>query len=417
MDQKYFSVPFAVAGDVTTVADPIDPTGLVTFTQGWGPNYARDQESDPLATPIDRASTNYLLNVITTALAALQRTGIPEWITTANNDGVALPYAMHSKIRYSATTPGVVFESYVSLIDNNTAVPGSDATKWQPVIDAKATAAVVLAGTDDRSIVTPLGVATLYATKTALFNQSPIVGDARGVSAVLLAASTSITFTVGQIVVQDTAGNASVVRNFNATLNVTAAAGIGGMDTGTAPTGTQQVNTYLMYNPTNGASGLMGVLNGGAVATETYTGAHVPAGYTQSALLGCHLLSAAQFVPQIIKGRRHSIVATPQVATGTPIINAAISIGVPLNAKYVSFDMALSGASINNMSLVIGPAPLTGANIAAESCTTNGASTSAATRPLKDMPLQNGNTVYYSAINSSGVATPNWTFSVLDYTI
>lgn len=335
MDQKYFAVPFAVSGDVTAVADPVDPTGIVTFTQGWGPNYARDQTTDPLAIPIDRASTNYLMNVITAALAALQRTGIPEWITTANNDGVALPYAMHSQVRYSATTPGVTFETYVSLVDNNIATPGTDATKWQPISQFVATTAQLVAGTDNRAIVTPAGLAAQLNKITG------VVGQARNVKVVIAAASASATLTADEIIVESALGGTrACLSTFNQTVNL-ATVGVNGMDTGTAPT-SGFVALYAIFNPTTGASALLAT-NAATLQPNVYGGANMPAGYTESALLSVWPTnSSKQFIVGFQIDRRIYISNTTILST-TTVASTFTSLSVlgaaPLNARSISGTM------------------------------------------------------------------------------
>lgn len=169
MDQNYFVTPFGSLGDQTVIPIPTDPGGAVSMQQGWGPDYARDQTSDPLAKPIDRATTNWLFFVVTQALGALQATGIPQWITPANNNGVALAYPKYSQVRYSATVPGVTFETYVSVIDNNTSVPGADAN-WQPIASIVASAADVVAGTSQRLPVTPLTLKSYPGNVAQTFN-------------------------------------------------------------------------------------------------------------------------------------------------------------------------------------------------------------------------------------------------------
>lgn len=178
MDQKYFVQPFGNAGDQIVIPDPIQGSGSVSFTQGWPFNYQRDLATDPAALPIDRATMNYLFYVITQQLLQYQQHGVPEWISPANNGGTAYAYAKNSFIRYSATVPGVIFETYVSLIDGNTDTPGATAN-WQPVSAQVATSAQASAGTDNRNIITSL----LLAQQTNL--------------RALLAGSSSQVFNVG----------------------------------------------------------------------------------------------------------------------------------------------------------------------------------------------------------------------------
>lgn len=168
-DQKFFYVPFAFGGDQSAVPDATQADGSVSFTEGWGFDYQRDLATDPLAKPIDRSSTNFILNAITAAIGALQKTSIAEWIRPDQNNGVAFPYAKHAVVRYSSTTPATTFETYVSTVDNNTSVPGAD-NNWQNVVDAIATSAMVIAGTDNRSIVTPQGLKSYPGNSAQTFN-------------------------------------------------------------------------------------------------------------------------------------------------------------------------------------------------------------------------------------------------------
>ena len=222
MDQTYFVTPFASLGDQTAIPIPIDAGGNVSMQQGWGPDYARDQDTDPLAKPIDRANTNYLFFIISQALAAIQRTGIPEWISPSNKNGTPLAYPKYAQVRYSATVPGLTFETYVSTVDNNTSIPGADAN-WQPIASITASAADVVTGTSGRLTVTPLtlksypgntaqrfGVATASAATDAVPLAQMQAGQGNWMSTITF--STSQTVTVAQL------GN---LINLNAGVNAT----------------------------------------------------------------------------------------------------------------------------------------------------------------------------------------------------
>lgn len=129
---KFFRVPFGLSGDLTAIPDPTQVGGEVSFTQGYGPDYQRDQTSDPLAKPIERQGMNYLLNQMTQALKFWQTESFPEWIAAADNNGVAFPYEIGTVVRWRATG-GDPFKNYRSRVANNTALP-SDATAWGPVL-------------------------------------------------------------------------------------------------------------------------------------------------------------------------------------------------------------------------------------------------------------------------------------------
>lgn len=169
MDQKFFDVPFAFGGDQSVVPDATQPDGSVSFMEGFGFDYQRDLATDPLAKAVDRSATNYVFNVITAALAALQKVGIPEWVTPAQNGGVVLAYPKYAQVRYSATIPATTFETYVSVVDGNTSVPGAD-NNWQPIASIVAAAADVIAGTSARLPVTPLTLKSYPGNAAQAFN-------------------------------------------------------------------------------------------------------------------------------------------------------------------------------------------------------------------------------------------------------
>lgn len=184
MNQHYFDVPFAFGGDVTAIPDPLQTGGTVSFTEGWNYNYQRDLATDPAALPIDRSTMNWLLLQITTALQALQQTGCPEFITSAQNGGTAFSYGMGSRVLWSASG-SAPFTKFVNLNANNTNIPSlSDptgaTTGWQIDVDPISTSAQAAAGTDNASIMTPLLVAQqtalralLAGSATQVFNVGP----------------------------------------------------------------------------------------------------------------------------------------------------------------------------------------------------------------------------------------------------
>jgi hypothetical protein len=172
MQQKFFVKPFAVAGDRETVPNDIQTTGDVSYEQGYGYDYQRDQAIDPLAKPIERNKHNAILHDITEAVQQYQVFGTPEWITAQDNGGTAYPYARRARVRYRAseTAPWDVYES---LVDNNTTEP-SDATKWAIVVSAVASSEQAVAGTDNNTIMTPLRVAQAMTDKQPALGYTPV---------------------------------------------------------------------------------------------------------------------------------------------------------------------------------------------------------------------------------------------------
>jgi hypothetical protein len=164
MDQKFILQPFAFAGDVADIPNDVQVDGSVSFNQGFGFDYQRELGVDPLAKPVPRDQTNYLYNVITDNLGQYQRNGIPEFITAADNGGVAYPYDKGIAVKWRATG-GDPWGVYVSMVAANGTLP-SDATKWQPLLFVESTALQATTGTDGTTIMTPRRVAAAIAASS-----------------------------------------------------------------------------------------------------------------------------------------------------------------------------------------------------------------------------------------------------------
>lgn len=121
MDQVFIRVPFASTGDRTAFPQTTDPAGSVSWSQGFGPDYELER-SDPLSKAVPRPGTNYLNWALSQGLAQYQSFGTPEWISAADNAGVAFEYGKGARVRYRANpaAPWVVLESQV---DANTLTP------------------------------------------------------------------------------------------------------------------------------------------------------------------------------------------------------------------------------------------------------------------------------------------------------
>ncbi|EMQ9923696.1 tail fiber protein [Enterobacter hormaechei] len=95
-----------------------------------------------------------MFNAVTVALRQYQTAAFPEFITPADNNGSAFPYSVGTVIRYRSTN-AAAFKNYVSLVDNNTSTPGSDAAKWQEFIFAEASDQETDAGVSGTLIISP----------------------------------------------------------------------------------------------------------------------------------------------------------------------------------------------------------------------------------------------------------------------
>lgn len=125
---KFFIQSFATAGDKTAIPEPVQVSGAVSYNQGFGFDYERDQTSDPLAKDVPRQETNQLYFDITDNLGFWQRNGAPVWVTSADNGGSPLEYGAGAIVRYRAN-PGDPYLTYISRVAGNTTVP-TTAASW-----------------------------------------------------------------------------------------------------------------------------------------------------------------------------------------------------------------------------------------------------------------------------------------------
>lgn len=121
---KFYGVPFANSGTRAAVPVTTQPDGSVSFTQGYGPDYALDPGVDPSAILIERGKFNQIMYDITASLGALQQ-DFPQWVSASDNGGVAVSYNKDAVVRY--TVDGKLWQS---LVASNNTVPGADPTKW-----------------------------------------------------------------------------------------------------------------------------------------------------------------------------------------------------------------------------------------------------------------------------------------------
>lgn len=121
-DSKYFGIPFATSGDKTAIPEATQPSGAVSYTQGFGPDYERPPATDPLAKRVPRSPTNQFYFDVTNSLKFLQLYGLPEWYAT-DSAGGAVSYPLGARVRVGTT-------AWLSVAATNTATPGTDGTKW-----------------------------------------------------------------------------------------------------------------------------------------------------------------------------------------------------------------------------------------------------------------------------------------------
>lgn len=130
-DNNYFDTIFAQAGDVTSVPDPAQPSGSVSYDQGFPVSYSTPVGSGGLNFP--RAQHNQILKDITSALQLMQQNGAFSFITTAMNGGVN-PYSYNlGAICVLDISDGNGPQIWRSTAKNNTTTPGAGGSHWVPI--------------------------------------------------------------------------------------------------------------------------------------------------------------------------------------------------------------------------------------------------------------------------------------------
>lgn len=153
---KFFKNPFAIIGTRAAIPAADPGTGEVNYPTGFPAPYQLPK-TDPLSRNIPRDQTNQLYFDITSALQELQGHGVPDFITTALNEGVPYSYSIGDRVRYDDGTATRVYES---LTNANTALP-TVAASWRLV--RTGTPISVAGGTGNA--LTAAFVPTLYSLR------------------------------------------------------------------------------------------------------------------------------------------------------------------------------------------------------------------------------------------------------------
>ncbi|MEX3025377.1 hypothetical protein [Proteus sp. STS61-E] len=105
-----FKIPFATQGDKASIPVEIQPDGSVSYTQGYGYDYERDQVTDPAAKDIEREKMNGIFHDITEAIGEIQSFGFPKWAEAGK------PYAIRAIVYHKNKV-------WQSKIENNNIEP------------------------------------------------------------------------------------------------------------------------------------------------------------------------------------------------------------------------------------------------------------------------------------------------------
>jgi hypothetical protein len=226
------------------------------------------------------------------------------------------------------------------------------------------------------------------------------------------AASAVSTFTADEIVVKTAlGGSAWLLPNFNKTINL-GTVGPGGMDVGTAPSN-GYIAIYAIYSPATGASALLATNATSSVAAEVYTGAHMPAGYTASALVSIVRTTAAGLMSIFTLFNREVVVAasvllttsTPHAAF-TPLISTTF---IPMNAKSISGTININSPSASTSTAQLSPDGV----IDIKQATLGGGASAQIVVGFDNLKITVPQQIQYTNTASSG--TPSYTFSLMKY--
>lgn len=162
---KYFRNAFAIAGDVADVPDDTQPSGTVSYEQGFPIGYELVQ-TDPASLDIPRNQTNQLYLDITSNIQQYQQVGSPNFITTAQNAGSPYPYGKYATVTYDDGINGA--RRFMSKKNTNTSLPTVKAD-WL-FIDNTSGAVVIDNAAFDGAVVQ--GNAVYYDSASATFKQA-----------------------------------------------------------------------------------------------------------------------------------------------------------------------------------------------------------------------------------------------------
>lgn len=197
---KFFKNPFAVSGTRSAIPATDPGTGEVNYPSGYTPPYQLPK-TDPSSRNIERDKMNQLFFDVTNELQLLQANGVPDFITTALNEGSPFEYNAGAVVRYDDGVNGP--RVFVSLIDANTDLP-TVAASWRPARLGGLPVAVA-AGTANAltAAFTPtLGLApngTAFILRHALENSGPVTLAVDGGAATAVVKGNDLPLTAGDI--------------------------------------------------------------------------------------------------------------------------------------------------------------------------------------------------------------------------
>ncbi len=124
---RYFRFPWATGGDRTNIPDDTQSGGAVSYNEGYGIAYQQDPATVPTARTIERQMYNQALFDVTSTLQLYYQTGVPPFITSANNGGTAFSYPIRARVLFDPGSGPRIYES--TQASNNQ--PPTVTTHWR----------------------------------------------------------------------------------------------------------------------------------------------------------------------------------------------------------------------------------------------------------------------------------------------
>ncbi|MFM0173185.1 hypothetical protein PQR33_28110 [Paraburkholderia sediminicola] len=244
---------------------------------------------------------------------------------------------------------------------------------------------------------------------------TPVVGTVSRLKGLVTAATTTQTFTADEIVVGTALGGSKFTLGaFSKSINLATVgvnAGVGGMDNGAAPA-SSFVGVYAIANPLTGASALIGQSANGVLLPNVYGGSHMPAGYTESALISVWPTdSSGRFVVGTQIDKSFGFGGANPLSTSTIATLSNISTTVfPMNARTISGFLQVGNNAAAAVALTVYPMNVVAAG---QTNTCNVGSGQSTAIPFNKFPIITPQNLFYTSASNAG--TPTFTISVNSY--
>jgi hypothetical protein len=358
---------------------------------------------------VDTGAANAYVVAFTPALTA-PVPWVPFWFEVAHTNTGA------STLNATGTVEPLVGGAHLALQGGEMVAKGNALVYWNPTLNSNAGAYVLMFCSGAPDQIAP-GTQPEHAVQWS--QVVGIVGASRNAFMHIATAGTSASWQASELILETSAGlNYCLRGGISGTINL-ATTGAGGMDTGSAPA-SGFVGIYGIWNPTTQTFNLLAQNATGVLLPEVYSGAHMPSGYTASALVAVLLTNASsQFLIQNLRDRTVGYASRAEVAaTAATSGITALSVGgdIPQNARYVSGTFSLTQTSNGNViAAVYQDANGLGAQTA-NSGSGAGSAVASASGNFNRLLLTSTQTLYYQVqVSAGGTITAGINFTGFEF--